>query len=123
MKCSSVICCRVSPRQKAIMIEAVRRNTDRVTLAIGDGGNDVPMIRAAHVGVAIEGVEGKQAAASSDYTIGQFRFLRRLLLVHGANCCYRVSRMTLLFFYKNVLFSSMCVWFALASGFSPQVSF
>lgn len=53
------------------------------TLAIGDGANDVPMIQSAHVGVGISGKEGMQAVLASDYSIAQFRFLSRLLLVHG----------------------------------------
>lgn len=42
------------------------------TLAIGDGANDVSMITSANVGVGIYGVEGQQAARSSDYAIGEF---------------------------------------------------
>jgi P-type E1-E2 ATPase len=41
------------------------------------------MIQAADVGVGISGEEGLQAANSSDYAIAQFRFLKKLLLVHG----------------------------------------
>jgi phospholipid-transporting ATPase len=54
-----------------------------VTLAIGDGANDVNMITAAHVGVGIKGLEGAQAARASDYAIGEFKLLRRLLFYHG----------------------------------------
>ncbi|KAI1037985.1 hypothetical protein LB505_001636 [Fusarium chuoi] len=54
-----------------------------MTLSIGDGANDVAMIQEADVGVGIAGVEGRQAAMSSDYAIAQFRFLQRLVLVHG----------------------------------------
>ncbi len=63
----------------------------KITLAIGDGANDVAMIQAAHVGVGINGEEGLQAVRSSDYAIGQFRFLVPLLLVHGR---YSYRRMT-----------------------------
>jgi len=45
------------------------------TLAIGDGANDVSMIQSADVGIGIAGHEGLQAARSSDYAIGQFRFV------------------------------------------------
>ena len=54
----------------------------RVVVA-GDGANDVDMIMASHVGVGIVGAEGVQAANSSDYAIGRFKFLKKLLLVHG----------------------------------------
>lgn len=42
-----------------------------MTLAIGDGANDVAMIQKAHVGIGISGVEGLQAACASDYSIAQ----------------------------------------------------
>lgn len=66
------------------MVKLVKKNVEEsVTLAIGDGANDVSMIQAAHVGVGISGLEGLQAARSADFAIAQFRFLRKLLLVHG----------------------------------------
>ena len=71
VSCKSVICCRVSPMQKAEVVDLVTTNTKAVTLAIGDGANDVAMIQKAHVGVGISGVEGLQAACASDYSIAQ----------------------------------------------------
>jgi phospholipid-translocating ATPase len=81
--CEGVICCRVSPLQKALIVRLVKDGLGSMTLAIGDGANDVSMIQAADVGVGISGEEGLQAANSSDYAIAQFRFLKKLLLVHG----------------------------------------
>ena len=72
--CSSVVCCRVSPLQKALVTGLVRERANAVTLAIGDGANDVPMIQRAHVGVGIMGKEGMQATMASDFAIGQFRY-------------------------------------------------
>jgi len=43
-----------------------------ITLAIGDGANDVSMIMEAHIGVGIKGKEGTQAMRSADFAIGQF---------------------------------------------------
>ena len=63
--------------------QMIKENNLTVTLAIGDGANDVAMIRAAHIGVGISGREGNAAVLASDYSIGQFRFLTRLLLIHG----------------------------------------
>jgi phospholipid-translocating ATPase len=81
---NSVICCRASPTQKAFLVKTVRTKVKRsVTLAIGDSSNDIAMIQEAHVGIGISGKEGMQAARTSDYSIGQFRFLQKLLLVHG----------------------------------------
>jgi phospholipid-translocating ATPase len=80
----SVVCCRASPSQKALLVHEVRMRLKKgVTLAIGDGANDIAMIQEAHVGIGITGKEGLQAARTSDYSIAQFRFLTKLLLVHG----------------------------------------
>lgn len=49
----------------------VKKQVKVITLAIGDGANDVGMIQTAHVGVGISGNEGLQAANSSDYSIAQ----------------------------------------------------
>eukprot|EP00817_Percolomonadidae_sp_ATCC50343_P003484 CAMPEP_0117426612 /NCGR_PEP_ID=MMETSP0758-20121206/6673_1 /TAXON_ID=63605 /ORGANISM="Percolomonas cosmopolitus, Strain AE-1 (ATCC 50343)" /LENGTH=754 /DNA_ID=CAMNT_0005211849 /DNA_START=421 /DNA_END=2682 /DNA_ORIENTATION=+ len=81
--CDSVVCCRVSPSQKADVVRLIREKKKKITLSIGDGANDVPMIQAAHVGIGISGEEGLQACNASDYSFGQFRYLRNLLLVHG----------------------------------------
>lgn len=86
---------RVSPLQKALVVKLVKRSTDAPLLAIGDGANDVSMIQAAHVGVGISGVEGLQAARSADVAISQFRFLRKLLLVHGSWSYQRLSKLIL----------------------------
>lgn len=102
--CQAVIACRVSPAQKADIVNLIRYNSPHkaITLAIGDGANDVNMIQSAHVGVGISGQEGVQAANASDYTISQFRFLERLLLVHGRYNYHRISKVILYSFYKNV---------------------
>ncbi|CAP30827.2 Protein CBR-TAT-1 [Caenorhabditis briggsae] len=84
LRCHAVVCCRMSPMQKAEVVEMVRKLAKHVVLAIGDGANDVAMIQAANVGIGISGEEGLQAASASDYAIPRFHFLRRLLLVHGA---------------------------------------
>ena len=77
------------------MVRLVKDGLNALTLAIGDGANDVSMIQAAHVGVGISGVEGLQAARSSDVAISQFRYLKKLLLVHGAWSYRRLSKLIL----------------------------
>lgn len=99
-ECKSVLCCRVSPAQKAAVVALVKNTLNVMTLSIGDGANDVAMIQEADVGVGIAGVEGRQAAMSSDYAIGQFRFLARLLLVHGRWDYRRMGECVANFFYK-----------------------
>lgn len=89
---------------------------DVVTLAIGDGANDVAMIQRAHVGVGISGVEGLQAACASDYSIAQFKYLRKLLLVHGAWNYSRMCKLILYSFYKNICLYVIELWFAIYSG-------
>jgi phospholipid-translocating ATPase len=101
----SVICCRASPSQKASLVKSIRKKVKKsVTLAIGDGANDIAMIQEAHVGIGITGKEGLQAARVSDYSIAQFRFLLKLLLVHGRWNYIRVCKYTLGTFWKEMLF-------------------
>ena len=107
-ECRSVLCCRVSPAQKAAVVQLVKDGLDVMTLSIGDGANDVAMIQEAHVGVGIAGEEGRQAVMSSDYAIGQFRFLTRLVLVHGRWSYRRLAETIANFFYKVI---SQCVCF------------
>ena len=119
--CKAVIACRVSPLQKALVVKLVKNNVEgAVTLAIGDGANDVTMIQAAHVGVGISGMEGLQAARSADFAIAQFRFLRKLLLVHGNWAYSRVCKVILYSFYKNITLYLIQFWFSLDNGFSGQ---
>ncbi len=110
VSCKAVICCRVSPLQKALVVKLVKRHLKAILLAIGDGANDVSMIQAAHVGVGISGVEGLQAARSADVAIGQFRYLRKLLLVHGAWSYQRISKVILYSFYKNIALYMTQFW-------------
>lgn len=99
-QCKSVLCCRVSPAQKAAVVQLVRNGLDIMALSIGDGANDIAMIQEADVGVGIAGEEGRQAVMSSDYAIGQFRFLQRLVLVHGRWSYRRLAESMANFFYK-----------------------
>ena len=101
---------RVSPLQKALVVKLVKRNLKAILLAVGDGANDVSMIQAAHVGVGISGVEGLQAARSADVAIGQFRYLRKLLLVHGSWSYQRISKLILYSFYKNIALYMTQFW-------------
>ncbi|KAJ6801000.1 putative phospholipid-transporting ATPase 4 [Iris pallida] len=118
--CASVICCRVSPKQKAMVTRLVKEGTGRTTLAIGDGANDVGMIQEADIGVGISGVEGMQAVMASDFSIAQFRFLERLLVVHGHWCYKRIAQMICYFFYKNIAFGLTIFYFEAYTGFSGQ---
>lgn len=152
-RCESVLCCRVSPMQKAKVVNLVKRGLNVMTLAIGDGrcfgwfmcyynwsaakkisllclvlcsrslsnvyigANDVSMIQEANVGVGISGEEGRQAVMASDYAIAQFRFLGKLLLVHGRWSYLRTAEMILTFFYKNIVWTIVLCWYQFFCGY------
>ena len=121
-RCSVVLCCRVSPQQKADVVKLVRDYKPHVrTLSIGDGANDVNMITAAHVGVGIAGLEGQQAVRASDYSLGQFCFLQRLLFVHGRECYRRNANLICYNFYKNVLLVVPLFYYGMFSAYSGQL--
>ena len=111
--CDAVIACRVSPKQKALLVRMVRKYVQPtpVTLAIGDGANDVGMIQEAHVGIGISGLEGQQAVNASDFSIAQFRFLRELLLIHGRWNFIRQCKVVLFSFYKNAAMAGTLIIF------------
>ncbi|XP_047316022.1 phospholipid-transporting ATPase 1 [Impatiens glandulifera] len=117
-KCSVVLCCRVAPLQKAGIVALIKNRTDDMTLAIGDGANDVSMIQMADVGVGISGQEGRQAVMASDFAMGQFRFLVPLLLVHGHWNYQRMSYMLLYNFYRNAVFVFVLFWYVLFTCFT-----
>ena len=114
---SSVVCCRVTPKQKAELVKIVK-DAGFMTLSIGDGGNDVSMIQEAHVGVGIRGKEGLQASRASDYTVVPFKSLRRLLLVHGRYSYYRTSLVAQYSFYKSFYFCLLQIGDGFVSGFA-----
>ncbi|WJX76877.1 P-type phospholipid transporter [Trifolium repens] len=116
--CKVVLCCRVAPLQKAGIVDLIKSRTDDMTLAIGDGANDVSMIQMADVGVGICGQEGRQAVMASDFAMGQFQFLKRLLLVHGHWNYQRVGYLVLYNFYRNAVFVLMLFWYILCTAFS-----
>ncbi len=120
-RASSVICCRISPIQKAQIVKMMK-NYDKkgVTFAVGDGGNDVSMIMEAHIGVGIYGEEGMRAVQSGDFAIGEFKILNRLLFYHGRNSYIRNSECILYFFYKNLVFTLVLFVYGFYCNFSGQ---
>ncbi|KAG5934320.1 hypothetical protein E4U53_000715, partial [Claviceps sorghi] len=128
LRVDSVICCRASPAQKALLVRAVRSSLGRVkfkghqhqglTLAIGDGANDLAMIQASHVGVGISGQEGLQAARVADYAIAQFRYLQRLLLVHGRWNYVRTAKFILYTFWKEMFFYLPAAQYQRCNGYT-----
>ncbi|KZS87356.1 phospholipid-translocating P-type ATPase [Sistotremastrum niveocremeum HHB9708] len=116
-QCETVVCCRVSPAQKALTVKLVKEGRNALSLAIGDGANDVAMIQEANIGCGLFGLEGSQAAMSADYAFGQFRFLTKLLLVHGRWSYQRIADMHSNFFYKNVIWTFAMFWYLFYNSF------
>ncbi|XP_048220565.1 phospholipid-transporting ATPase VD isoform X2 [Perognathus longimembris pacificus] len=116
--CHAVVCCRATPLQKSEVVKLVRNHLHVMTLAIGDGANDVSMIQVADIGIGVSGQEGMQAVMASDFAICRFRHLGKLLLVHGHWCYTRLSNMILYFFYKNVAYVNLLFWYQFFCGFS-----
>ncbi|XP_048032889.1 phospholipid-transporting ATPase VB isoform X2 [Megalobrama amblycephala] len=116
--CRAVLCCRVTPLQKSSVVKLIRQKLRVMTLAVGDGANDVNMIQAADVGIGVSGQEGMQAVMASDFAITRFKHLQRLLLVHGHWCYSRLANMVIYFFYKNVAYVNLLFWYQFFCGFS-----
>jgi phospholipid-transporting ATPase len=123
-RCKTVICARVTPLQKALVVRLVRNAMkNSITLDIGDGANDVSMIQEAHVGVGIMGKAGTQAVRAADYAFGEFKFLQRLLTVHGRFNYLRMANLILFSFYKNFVFITIQWYFGFLNDWSGQVNF
>lgn len=120
----AVIACRVSPSQKADVVRLIKNDDPEIiTLSIGDGANDVSMIREAHIGIGLYGNEGMSAVQSSDFALGEFKYLWRLLMHHGRLCYLRNAECILYFFYKNLVLTVPHLYFAFTNGFSGMTIF
>uniref|UniRef100_A0A8C6XBP1 Phospholipid-transporting ATPase n=1 Tax=Naja naja TaxID=35670 RepID=A0A8C6XBP1_NAJNA len=106
-QCPAVVCCRCSPTQKAHIVKLLQHHTGKRTCAIGDGGNDVSMIQAADCGIGIEGKEGKQASLAADFSITQFKYIGRLLVVHGRNSYKRSAALGQFVMHRGLIISTM----------------
>ncbi|XP_056012522.1 phospholipid-transporting ATPase VD-like isoform X2 [Ostrea edulis] len=122
-KCTSVVCCRSTPIQKGSVVKLVRDKLNKLTLAIGDGANDVSMIHVADIGIGISGQEGMQAVMASDFAISRFMFLQRLLLVHGHWCYCRLARFSSFMFYKSLISVLVMFWYQMYSAYSGSMQF
>ena len=119
-ECDFVLACRVTPLQKGILARLVRERLGVLTMAIGDGANDVSMLQTSNIGVAILGQEGRQAAMASDFAVPRFELVGRLVLVHGHWSYIRLASLVLNSFYKNAAFVLTMFWFQLHCGFSGE---
>ncbi|KAM9325142.1 phospholipid-transporting ATPase IC-like [Gastrophryne carolinensis] len=117
-RCHAVICCRVTPQQKASIVQLVKTNKKVTTLAIGDGGNDVNMIKTAHIGIGVAGKEGLQAVLASEYAVAQFSYLQNLLLFHGRLSLARITKFLCYTNYRTFTVIIYNIWFAFFNAFS-----
>ncbi|GAB0097049.1 Phospholipid-transporting ATPase [Sergentomyia squamirostris] len=121
VRCRAVLCCRLSPLQKCEVVHLMKTvKGNPITASIGDGANDVSMIQEAHVGLGIVGKEGRQAARCADYAFATFAMVKRMLLMHGHYFSQRLSLLVLYFFYKNLVFMMIQLYFQINSMFSSQ---
>ena len=119
----TVICCRVSPEEKAKVVRLIKKDDPEIiTLAIGDGANDVSMILEADIGIGLFGKEGNRAVDSSDFAIAEFRFLWHLILKHGRWNYIRMGFLINYYFYKNMIYTLMQEAFCFFNGFSLQTA-
>lgn len=124
MECDAVLCCRMSPAQKAQVVKLVKKSKSRpITCSIGDGANDVSMIQEAHIGLGIFGKEGRNAARSADFAFAKFKCVKRALLIHGYLYYTRLTTLVHYFFYKNVTLVTCQLFYAGSTAFSIQSLF
>jgi len=121
---SSCVCCRLSPQQKRKLVELVKQeNKLGITLAIGDGANDVSMIQGAHIGIGVRGKEGNQAVQASDIAVSQFRFIVPLLLCHGRRAYRRVATFLCYYIYKHIVLATADVIWAHQFRFRGAIAY
>ncbi|KAK3873283.1 hypothetical protein Pcinc_021693 [Petrolisthes cinctipes] len=118
VQCPSVVVCRCSPTQKAVVVRLIQHHTRKRTAAVGDGGNDVSMIQAADAGIGIVGKEGKQASLAADFSIDQFQHILRLFLVHGRNSYKRSAALSQFVIHRGLILSTIQAIFSSIFYFS-----
>ncbi|PIK43027.1 putative phospholipid-transporting ATPase IIA [Apostichopus japonicus] len=118
IQCPAVVVCRCSPTQKADIVKLIKTHTGKITCAIGDGGNDVSMIQAANAGVGLVGKEGKQASLAADFSLTQFRYVGRLLTVHGRNSYKSSAALSHFVMHRGLIISVMQAIFSSLFYFS-----
>jgi len=99
----------------------MRQDFINAVCAIGDGANDVDMIRMADVGIGMLGKDGPEASNNADFSISRFRFLQQLVLVHGRYNVYRTAKVVPFIFYKNLVYVLAQFVFQFWSRMSGQV--
>jgi phospholipid-transporting ATPase len=121
VKCLTVLIFRASPAQKAQVVMLVRaKEPKRLTLAVGDGFNDVNMIQKAQIGIGIQGRESNAAAAFSDFAVNNFKDLRRMMFWHGRGYGSKLHVTILIQFFKQYLSLGAKFMYNQANGMSAE---
>ncbi|KAK1934776.1 putative phospholipid-translocating P-type ATPase [Babesia divergens] len=119
----AVLCCRCTPFIKAELVRLIKEHTGKRTCAIGDGGNDVPMILEADVGIGIVGKEGLQASLSADYSIHRFHYIKRIILWHGRNSYKNSASLTHFIIHRGMIIAVMQALFSAMYFYMPLAFF
>jgi len=117
-----VLCCGFTPTQKASVVRLWQlAYREKTCLAVGDGQNDVQMLRQADIGIGITGKEGNSAANNSDVAVTGIRELERLIFVTGHYNFHRCTRFSFYMLYKNLVLASVLMFFSITTLFSAQL--
>lgn len=124
-QCVGVCCYRMNPKNKAFLVKSIQEATSygKICCAVGDGSNDIGMLQQAHIGIAIYGKEGMDAVKASDYALGSFFLLKRLIFYHGQLSKQRTDRFLIASFYKTIFFCLTHFIFQILSHFSSTALF
>jgi len=116
-KCPSVLVCRCSPTQKAVITKKMKELGNKTVASVGDGGNDVAMIQESNVGIGIVGKEGLQASLAADFSITQFSHLRDLILWHGRLSYKRTAALAQFVIHRGLIISVIQAVFSIVFYF------
>lgn len=108
MACSAdiVIACGLTPIQKAELVKLVklRLAPTPITLAIGDGLNDIKMIQEAHIGVGVINPDNPHAASYADFAVTSFSSLKQLLFLQGSRTLQAMCIVVYWSYFKSLCF-------------------
>ena len=119
MRCETAVFGEMVPEQKRKVVRIVKRMApEKVTLAVGDGVNDIPMLSEAHVGVALLRENQYNLCKASDYYVQKFSQVKLLLFHFGRGCYRRNSKLVLYMFFKNIFYVMTTFWSGTLNQFS-----
>lgn len=122
MELESVFFCRVKDTEKPNVVQLIQDyNSKLITLAIGDGANDLAMMKKASLGIGISNSYDSQVARECDYMIGEFRHLKPLMFCFGRECYRRNTRIYLFMIFKSIIFALSPFWHGFFAYFTAGI--